>query len=148
MIGNIESLDTIRSHCQRGSPLPTHLRRWLAEALDRYLEQDCENLNEAFGIIQARGGMPWWRERAIRARDAALRQLYRRFLGDAPVGERARLIAQLSRRYASTCWPRDRAKRTMPARYRGTPNEFLWRAFKSRAKMPVTERHLRTLLGD
>jgi len=148
MIGNIETLDAIRSHCVRGAPLPIELRGWLAEALRRYLEQDCENLNEAFGIIQARGGVPWRRERAIRARDTALRELYRRFLGDASIGERARLVAQLSRRYAMTCWPRDCARKAMPDQYRGTPKEYLWRAFKSRAKMPVTERHLRSVLGD
>ena len=148
MLGNIDTLDSIRKHCLRGAPLPSKVRRWLAEAIGRYLEQDCESLNEAFGVMQPRGGMPWWRERAIRIRDAALRDLYRSFFTHAPVGRRAQEISQLSRRYASTCWPRDRTRKSMPEHYRGTPKEYLWRAFKSKAKMPVTERHLRTVLGD
>ena len=35
-----------------------------------------------------------------------------------------------------------------PERYRGTFKEMLWRAFRSDAKMPVSERRLRTLLAD
>lgn len=147
MIGNIQTLDAIRTHCSRGLPLPADLRVWLAEGLRRYLEHDCENLNEAFGLIQGRGGLPWWRERAIRERDAALRSLGREFLSDDAPGCKARAVARLSRRYASACWQRDQRSDDMPAHYRGTPNEHLWRAFKSGAKMPVTERHLRTLLG-
>ena len=36
----------------------------------------------------------------------------------------------------------------MPERYRGTQKEHLWRAFRSEAKMPISERRLRTLLSD
>ena len=147
MIANIQTLDAIRNHCARGLPLSAELSIWLAERLRRYLEQDCENLNEAFGLIQGRGGLPWWRERAIRERDAALRALSREFFNTEAPGRRARAIARLSRRFASACWPRDRRRDAMPAHYHGNPNEHLWRAFKSGAKMPVTERHLRTLLG-
>jgi hypothetical protein len=148
MIGNIRTLDAIRVHCLRGKPLTSDLRIWLAEALDRYLKQECENLNDAFGVRQGRGGIPWWRERAIRERDAALRELSREFFAGLPVGSHARAITQLAYRYASTCWPRDREHDTMPLHYHGTPKELLWRAFRSRAKMPVTERHLRNLLGS
>jgi hypothetical protein len=148
MFGNIQALASIRHHCNQNRPLPAELREWLADALDRYLEQDCETLNEAFGLIQARGGVPWWRERAIRGRDEALRALSREFFGHETPGRRARMIALLTRRYAAACWPRDRGHDEIPAHYRGTPNEYLWRAFRSRAKMPVSERHLRTLLGN
>ena len=148
MIGNIQALDNIRTRCSRGLPLPAELRRFLAEALGRYLEQDCGSLNEAFGVIQGHGGLPWWREQAIRERDAALTALSRNYFANQVPGKRAREVSRLSRRYASACWPRDRALDAMPAHYRGSPNEHLWRAFKSRAKMPISERHLRTLLGD
>lgn len=45
-------------------------------------------------------------------------------------------------------WPMDRMLDRMPERYAGTPKEQLWRAFRSGAKMPVSERRLRTLLGE
>jgi hypothetical protein len=35
----------------------------------------------------------------------------------------------------------------MPERYAGTQNEYLWRAFKSGAAMPISERQLRNILA-
>jgi hypothetical protein len=35
----------------------------------------------------------------------------------------------------------------MPETYEGTPLEFLWRAFKSGAPMPIGERQLRRILA-
>jgi len=148
MLGNIETLQTIHSRYAKDLPLTPELRGWLAESLGRYLEHDCDNLNEAFGVTQGHGGVPWWRERAIRLRDAALRALSHDHYGDISVYSRAKAIAEISKRYQTTCWPRDRLLDEMPSRYRGTPKEHLWRAFRSEAKMPVSERRLRTLLSD
>lgn len=148
MLGNIETLHAIHHRYANDQPLTSELRSWLAESLGRYLEHDCDNLNEAFGVIQGHGGVPWWRERAIRQRDAALRALSREFFGDISVYSRAKAIAEISERYQTTCWPRDRLLDEMPERYCGTPKEHLWRAFRSDAKMPVSERRLRTLLSD
>jgi hypothetical protein len=148
MLANVEALFAVRACCKNDRPLPAELRRWLAYSLGRYLEHDCDNLNEAFGVIQGHGGVPWWRERAIRERDAALRELARRHFGARSVYGRAKLVVRLSERYAATCWPRDQMLERMPERYAGTPKEQLWRAFRSGAKMPVSERRLRTLLGD
>lgn len=147
MLGNIETLHAIHSRCAEGRPLTPDLRDWLADSLDRYLGHSCDSLNEAFGLIQSHGGVPWWRERAIRERDAALRELSRVHYGDISVYSRAKAIAAISARYESTCWPRDRHLDEMPERYRGSPNEYLWGAFRSEAKMPVSARRLRTLLG-
>lgn len=148
MLGNIETLRTIHQCCAQDRPLTSELRDWLAESLGRYLGHDCDNLNAAFGVIQGHGGVPWWRERAIRERDAALRSLSRAYPGDLSIYARAKAVAELSERYATTCWPRDRLLDAMPDRYRGTLKEHLWRAFRSEAKMPVSERRLRTLLAD
>ena len=148
MLGNIETLHAIHSRYAKDLPLTPELRSWLADSLGRYLEHDCDNLNEAFGVIQDHGGVPWWRERGIRQRDAALRALSREHYGDISVYCRAKAIAESSERYQTTCWPRDRLLDEMPKRYRGTPKEHLWRAFRSEAKMPVSERRLRTLLSD
>jgi hypothetical protein len=147
MLGNIETLHAIQSRCADDLPLSPELRCWLAESLDRYLGHSCDNLNDAFGVTQGHGGVPWWRERAIRRRDAVLRTLSREYYSELSVYGRAKAVAEISGRYNTTCWPRDRSLDEMPERYRGTPKEHLWGAFRSEAKMPVSERRLRTLLS-
>ena len=148
MLGNIQALEAIHSRCTDDLPLTPDLRDWLADAIGRYLEHSCDSLNEAFGLIQGHGGVPWWRERAIRERDAALRDLAGDHFSDLSVYARAKAVAEISERYQTTCWPRDRELDRMPARYNGTVKQQLWRAFQSGAKMPVSERRLRTLLAD
>jgi len=148
MLENIESLHAIHTRCAGDLPLTPDLRSWLATSLGRYLGHDCDNLNEAFGVTQGHGGVPWWRERALRERDAALRALSHRHYGDISVYGSAKAIAAISARYQSTCWSRDRLLDGMPEHYRGTRKEYLWWAFRSEAKMPVSERRLRTLLSD
>ena len=128
--------------------MPEDLRDWLATSLAKFLEHGCENLNEAFGIRQEHGGIPWWRERAIRTRDQALRDLSRSQFSHLGLSARAEEIHAMATRYASTTWPRDSQRRDMPDRYAGTPMRFIWRAFRSGAKMPVSRRHLRSLLAD
>ena len=123
MLGNIETLHAIHTRCAEGLPLTPDLRIWLANSLDRYLGHTCDNLNEAFGVIQGHGGVPWWRERAIRERDSALRALSHGHYGGISVYSRAKAIAAISGRYHTVCWPRDRQLGEMPERYRGTPKE-------------------------
>ena len=148
MLANVEALYAVHRCCTSERPLPVELRDWLAESIGRYLEHDCDNLNEAFGVIQGHGGVPWWLERAIRVRDSALRALAHAHFSDLSVYGRAKMIASLSERYATTGWPRDQALNRLSEHHRGTPREHLWRAFRSGAKMPVSERRLRTLLGE
>jgi len=147
-LSNIENLLQIRNRCAGGLPLPPDLRAWLADSLERYLSHDCENLNSAFGVVHGHGGVPWWRERGIRDRDAALRALSTTHFSERSVYARAKAVFEAAQRYETICWPRDRLLNEMPGRYRGAPKEHLWRAFKSAAKMPVSERRLRTLLVD
>lgn len=144
----IHALDEVCRACARNEPMPEDLRDWLATSLSRFLEHGCENLNEAFGIRQEHGGIPWWRERAIRARDEALRDLSKTHFGHLSLSTRAEEIHAMATRYAGTTWPRDREQADMPARYAGTPMRFIWLSFKSGAKMPITRRHLRSLLAD
>lgn len=146
MLGNIETLNAIRERCAADRPLTPDMREWLVRSLDRYLDHECVNLNEAFGVVHGHGGVPWWRERAMRRRDAALRRLSERHFSDLTIYRRAKEISDLSIRYMTTNWPRDRLLDEMPERYRGNPEELLWAAFRSHAKMPVSERRLRTLL--
>lgn len=143
----IVALDRLVQAFERNQPLPEDLRAWAAGSITRFLEHDCDTLNEAFGICQGHGGIPWWRERAIRTRDEAIRELAARHLSCDKPSAMAREVQKLTERYAGTAWPRDRQRDEMPAKYHGTPKQYLWIAFKSGAKMPLSDRHLRNLLA-
>jgi hypothetical protein len=93
-----------------------------------------------------RGGIPWWREEAIRQRDALLRLLAVRHFASLSLTQKSREIYRLARRYAETAWRFDRDLPTMPDRYRDKPQELLFKAFRLAAPMPICERHLRTIL--
>ena len=144
-VGNLRE---IVGRCQSGEPLDEALARWLAASLDRFLHRRCTSIEDAFGLRAPRGGVPWWLEEAIRGRDAALRELAARHFPELSVAARARRIHSISARYGASAWRHDRENDDRPERYRGTPNEFLWRAFKSGAPMPVCERQLRNILAS
>ena len=148
MTTTIDRLRNVSSLCRQGTPLPPDLAGWLASGIDRFLGREARDLDGALGLIQAQGGIPWWREDAIRRRDAALRRLWQTVCPEAAVTARARRIADMLRRYAGSTWRLDRARLAMPAEYSGTPHELLWHAFKTGAAMPLGERQLRTILGD
>ncbi len=144
----IDRLRDVSSFCRQGALLPPDLAGWLAAGIERFLGRESRDLDGALGLIQAQGGIPWWREDAIRRRDAALRCLRELHCPAAGVTARARRIAELLRRYAGSTWRIDRMHAAMPLYYAGTAQEQLWRAFKSGAAMPLGERQLRTILGD
>ena len=144
---SINNLRTVADLCETGQTLPIPLAEWLAEALRSYLEQRSVSLNDAFGLRAGRGGVPWHIEESIRKRDSALRQLCNGHFLELSLSGQARLVHRLSLRYAASSWRFDRERKTMPDRYRGTPNEFLWLAFKSGATMPVCTRQLRNILN-
>ncbi len=148
MTTTIERLRDVSSFCRQGAPLPPDLAGWLATGIERFLGREARDLDGALGLIQAQGGIPWWREDAIRRRDAALRRLREIVCPAAGVTARARRMAELLRRYAGSTWRIDREHAAMPAHYAGTAQEQLWHAFKSGAAMPLGERQLRTILGD
>jgi hypothetical protein len=144
----IDRLRNVSTFCRQGAPLPPDLAGWLAAGIERFLGRQSRDLDGALGLIQAQGGIPWWREDAIRRRDLALRRLPRLVCPEAGVTLRARRIAELLRRYAGSTWRIDRTRLEMPAHYAGTAQEQIWHAFKSGAAMPLGERQLRTILGD
>ena len=147
MVGAIENMQAVATLCRAKKPLPETLASWLAAALQGFLDQRSASLNDAFGLRNERGGVPWRMEAKMRARDAALRQLASLFLADLAVSARAVRLHQLSLRYAAGTWRFDRMREDMPVAYNGTPSEWLWRAFKSGAAMPLGVRQLRTILG-
>jgi hypothetical protein len=146
MMEKIEKLRAIAALCQSGSPLPPTLAGWLGTSLTAFLEHQFSSVDEALGLRFPRGGVPWWLEEGMRCRDAALREIARRYAGDKPVAAQAAFVSTLSRRFHTTSWRLDMVQAEMPMRYVGTPKELLWAAFKSGARMPLGERRLRSIL--
>lgn len=147
MLSTIQNLREVARRCVTGLPLTEELAQWLGRSLGEYLSHRTPNIDEALGLRTARGGVPWWREEAMRMRDGLLRQLATRHFPDASTSKQAREIYVLALRYAASAWRSDRQHDDMPARYAGTAHEQLWGAFKTMAPMPVGERHLRTILA-
>ena len=86
-------------------------------------------------------------EDAIRLRDAALRELVEHFHGARSVSAQAQEVRRRALRYAASAWRFDRDRNAMPPRYGGTQKEYLWRAFKAGAAIPLSERQLRNILA-
>ena len=148
MLSSIQNLREITRLCHAGEPLDQDLSRWLGNSLQDFLDHRCRSIDDALGLRFPQGGIPWWREEAIRARDAALRQLVARYFAALNTSARAREVFRLSIRYAGSAWRYDREREMMPHHYAGTGHEYLWRAFQSGAAMPIGERQLRTILAD
>ncbi len=148
MFARIETLRDITRRCLAGEPLTAEESRWLGASLASFLEHRCHSVDDALGLRFPQGGVPWWREEAIRERDAALRDLAARFHGELSTSAKAKRIHTLMVRYAASAWRHDRAREAMPHRYAGGPHEHLWRSFKSGAAMPIGERQLRNILAD
>lgn len=147
MMHSIQKLREISEQCLNGKPLDSDLSEWLGQSLQRFLAQSCRTVDEALGLKFAKGGVPWWREEAIRIRDAALRQLAEQFIDASSATDRARAVFNMTNRYASSTWRFDRERDEMPGDYAGTVNECLWLAFHSGATMPIGIRQLRNILG-
>lgn len=143
----IERLRTVSDLCRRGEPLDEELAAWFGSCLRQVLERGVETFEEAFGLTCCRGGMPWWKEEQVRRRDAALRALARQLPADLSVAARVREIRCRAVRYGASAWRIDRQHDEMPPAYRGTDREFLWRAFRSGAAMPLGERQLRNIIA-
>jgi hypothetical protein len=147
MLASINNMRTVARLCRTREPLPETLAFWLATSLQSFLDQRSESLNDAFGLRNARGGVPWRTEANMRARDEALRRLAAEHFGALTRSAQATRIHQLAARYEASSWRFDRGREAMPKAYEATPHEWLWRAFKSGATMPLGVRQLRTILG-
>lgn len=97
-----ERLEEIARRCQAGEPLGPRHSFWLAEGIDSYLGKAASSLEEALGLRYGRGGVPWWREKALRERDTALRVLADEFFADLSICNRSREIATLALRYGAS----------------------------------------------
>ncbi len=146
MLVEINSLREVARPCLAGEPLEDDLSNWLGTSLQDFLERRSGSIEDAFGLRAPQGGVPWWMEDAIRTRDAALRELAEHCHAERSVSRQAQEIRLRAVRYAASAWRFDRERDAMPERYRGTRTEPLWRAFKSGAAMPISERQLRSIL--
>src|SRR3954471_12911803 len=102
MLHAIDNMRIVAELCQSRQPLPDPLADWLADSLQAFLQSRTPSLNDAFGIRNARGGIPWRIEGCMRQRDSALRSLALAFLSELPVTRQAERIHQLSTRYAAS----------------------------------------------
>jgi hypothetical protein len=127
----VENFKEIVRCSQLGVPLENDLMEWLGECLSE---------------VNGRGGVPWWLASAMQERNKALRALARYHFADLPRSQQARGIEALSSRYMASAWRFDRNRPEMPLRYKRRPQEWLWRAFKSGAFMPLSQRQLRNIL--
>jgi hypothetical protein len=146
MLQTIRNIESVAALCRNGAPLPDPLATWLATSLQSFLDRSAPSMEEAFGLHRLRGGESWRMEAAIRGRDDALRQLAKFHLGGLSLSARASRIHQMSIRYAASAWRFDRERAEMPASYHATHQEWLWKAFKSGAAMPLCPRQLRSIL--
>lgn len=146
MLHTIENMRTVARLCQHGQPLPGELAEWLGHSLQSFLDRQATSLNDAFGVRNARGGIPWRVESCMRMRDSALRRLAEEYFFDLSLSAQAEQIHRLSLRYAASSWRFDREREAMPEAYRGTASEWLWTAFKSGTAMPLCARRLRSIL--
>ena len=147
MLDQIGNMREVSRRCSVGEPLTEDLAGWLANAFDAFLNRRCRSLHDTFHLNFPRGGIPWWREEAMRDRDAALRELAQRFHAGFSAAAQSRQISTRCDRYAASTWRFDRKREEMPTQYRCTPKELIWRAFKSGAAMPLGERQLRKILA-
>jgi hypothetical protein len=123
---------------------------WLAPRLTRYLEnaQTGATLDQALGLTVGPGGMPWWREQALRQRDDAIRKLADRYFGALDLNGQADEILTAIRRYRGSRWSHDRSKDHMPESYAGTRSELLYEALRRGAgNIPESKKHLLRILS-
>lgn len=148
MLYAIQHLREIAESCRNGRPLDGKLAAWLGLSLEQFLERRASSIDEALGVRGLQGGVPWWREEALRRRDRLLREFSACTFSHLSICAKARQIRLLALRYCATAWRFDRERDAMPEHYRNTAKEWIWRIFKAGAPMPVGERHLRTILAD
>ncbi len=146
MMQEINNLREISRRCLAGEPLDGDLAEWLGTSLHDFLHQRCRSVDDALGLRFAQGGVPWWREEAIRLRDGAIRDLAESFFSGLSTAAQAKEIYTCCLRYAASGWRFDQHRDEISSSGTGSMRELVWSAFKSGAVMPVGERQLRNIL--
>jgi hypothetical protein len=118
----------------------------MASSLGYFLSHRASSMEEAFGIVRTRGGMPSWREAAARERNDALCRLATDHFSHLSTTAQARCISAAAEHYAATAWQFDRNQVEVSSLCHSSVRGYLWAAFKAGAPMPICERQLRTIL--
>jgi hypothetical protein len=147
MLGTIQSLRLAAEKFAAGQLPDPRLLHWLAASLQAYVDHRAPSLEEAMGIRRCKGGMPWWKEEAVRARNHALREICRMVAHDEPLAEQVRKVGHAINRYGVGRWRFDRHLEAIPQTYLGRVEEWLWHAYRSGAPLPLGVRQLRTILA-
>jgi hypothetical protein len=93
----IDRLRALAAALRAGEAVPPDVARWAVEAIRQY-EDDAAaglTLDRTFGLVPARGELPWWRREALQRRNAILQQLHQAFFGELAVSVAAMEIARL-----------------------------------------------------
>jgi hypothetical protein len=119
----------------------------VADGLDRYLDiHSNETLDQALGLLPAPGAEHWRTVARRQVRDAEFCMLAALYLPDTKTAPRVRKIVALGSKFAIR-WQRvDQHLAAMPASYRGTPDEHLFRAFVAGGGKMPSARSLRRML--
>jgi hypothetical protein len=153
VIASVDALRRVASRLRAGELGEDGL--WLADRLFRYFDEAPSGLTigRALGLERDRGHQSWWAiERRARTNES-LRECARKFLANEnSLWACACVLKTLVRQYESGQWLRDRNLAEMPASYRDTPREFLFRACRANAEdgqraMPTSAKHFESILN-
>jgi hypothetical protein len=102
----------------------------IVAGLDQYLDLRADmTLDAALGLAPTQSAEHWRTAERRRVRDDEYRALGHRFLPDLKTAARARAIGAMGDKFTIRWHRVDQHLATMPASYRGTPDEHLYRAF-------------------
>ena len=130
--------------------IDTHPDCWAADCFRKYLQGAHEgvSLEQAFGLTVGPGGMPWWREESLKARDDAIRKLADQHFGNLDLNGQANALLETIRRYRGSRWRFDRLKDRMPESYAGTRSELLYETLRrGGGDLPGSKKHLLQILS-
>jgi hypothetical protein len=111
-----------------------------AASLDAYVEREAASLDDAFGLVRARGERDARNRAALSERDQLLRQAAAQFYPRATPAEAGRLLASKMEWYLTSAWARERGASACPPRHAGRVEECLWKALKAEPRALSSER--------
>jgi hypothetical protein len=120
---------------------------WFASALAVYEAgaADGLSLDAALRLVPSPGCRSWWSAEQRDRRDILIREIRDRFFPGLPNSHTASQIDEKLRRYETTSWRFDRARRSPPAAYAGKLEVFLFAVLK--LGQPISKRVIERALG-
>lgn len=147
MLDSIRNLRQLAERLAAGELPDPRLCDWASQSLRAFVDHRVTSLEDAFGLRAGKGGMPWWKDEAVRLRNAAIRALAERLAPEASAACQAKAVRRALGIYCAGRWRFDRERAIMPPQYAGTSDEWLWRICRSGAPASLGERQLRSILA-